>query len=464
MFSSLSGKLGDIFTKLKKRGALTEADIDAVMREVRIALLEADVALPVVKDFITSLKEKAIGAEVVKSISPAQMVIKLVNDHLTELLGSENQGLNLAATPPVVIMMVGLQGSGKTTSTGKLALRLRTKQNKKVLVASLDIYRPAAQMQLEQVAGKAEVTSLPIVPGESPKTITERALKTARLEGYDVLLLDTAGRLHIDTELMDELKTVKALANPLETILVADSLTGQDAVNIAKTFHEQIGVTGIILTRVDGDGRGGAALSMRAVTGQPIKFMGVGEKITEFEEFHPARIAGRILDMGDIVSLVERAAENVSQAEAEAMAAKMMEGNFDFNDLLDQLRKMNKMGGIGSMMKMLPGMGGLQEKMKGVNVDDKAIARQEAIILAMTKNERIHPKLINGSRRIRIAKGAGVQVQDVNKLLKQQMQMQDMMKKLKKMGKKGMMRGGMQQLMQGMGGMPGMPGGGGFKP
>jgi signal recognition particle subunit SRP54 len=359
-----------------------------------------------------------------------------------------------------------LQGSGKTTSTGKLALRLRTKQHKKVLVASLDVYRPAAQQQLEQVAKQAEVASLPIIAGEKPKAITERALKAARLEGYDVLLLDTAGRLHIDSELMDELKMVKSMANPLETLLVADSLTGQDAVNIAKTFHEQVGVTGIILTRIDGDGRGGAALSMRAVTGQPIKFMGVGEKITEFEEFHPKRIASRILDMGDIVSLVERAAENVTQAEAEAMATRMMEGNFDFNDLLDQLRKMNKMGGIGSMMKMLPGMGGLSEKMKGANVDEKMLARQEAIILSMTKKEREHPKLLNGSRRARIATGAGVQVQDVNKLIKQQMQMQDMMKKLKKMGKKGMARGGLQQLMGsmggGMGGMGGM--GGGFKP
>ncbi|NBO20018.1 MAG: signal recognition particle protein, partial [Proteobacteria bacterium] len=302
MFSSLSNKLGDIFTRLKKRGALTEADIDAVMREVRIALLEADVALPVVKDFIASLKEKAVGTEIVRNINPAQMVIKLVSDHLAELLGSEHQGLNLAANPPVVIMMVGLQGSGKTTSTGKLAHRLKTKQGKKVLVASLDVYRPAAQLQLEQVAGVAQAGALPIVQNEKPLAITERALKAARLEGYDVLLLDTAGRLHIDTELMDELKAVKALANPLETLLVADSLTGQDAVNIAKTFHEQVGVTGIILTRIDGDGRGGAALSMRHVTGQPIKFMGVGEKITEFEEFHPARIAGRILDMGDIVS------------------------------------------------------------------------------------------------------------------------------------------------------------------
>jgi len=449
MFSNLSNKLGDIFTRLKKRGALTEADIDAVMREVRIALLEADVALPVVKDFITSLKEKAVGAEIVKSVSPAQMVIKLVNDHLAELLGSEHQGLNLVAQPPVVIMMVGLQGSGKTTSSGKLALRLKTKLNKKVLVASLDIYRPAAQQQLEQVAKQAGVASLPIISEEKPLQITSRALSAARLEGYDVLILDTAGRLHIDEAMMEELKAVKQLANPLETLLVADSLTGQDAVNIARAFHEQIGVTGIVLTRIDGDGRGGAALSMRAVTGQPIKFMGTGEKLDEFEEFHPSRIAGRILDMGDIVSLVEKAAENVSQAEAEQMAAKMMEGVFDFNDLLDQLRKMKKMGGLGSMMKMMPGMGGLRDKLENANVDENMLARQEAIILSMTKKERKHPKLLNGSRRARIASGAGVQVQDVNKLLKQQVQMQDMMKKMKKMGQKGMMRGGLQNLMKG---------------
>lgn len=446
MFQSLSSKLTGIFSNLRKRGVLSEADIDSAMREIRVALLEADVALPVVKDFITSLKAKALGAEVVASVSPAQMVIKLVNDHLAELLGSETQAINLAGTPPVVMMMVGLQGSGKTTSTGKLALRLKNKHNKKVLVASLDIYRPAAQQQLEQVAKQAQINSLPIVPGEKPLQITERALKTARLEGYDVLLLDTAGRLHIDTELMDELKAVKKLSNPLETLLVADSLTGQDAVNIAKTFHEQVGVTGIILTRVDGDGRGGAALSMRSVTGQPIKFIGIGEKLDEFEEFHPARIASRILDMGDIVSLVEKAAENVSTEEAEKMASRMMEGQFDFNDLLDQLRKMNKMGGIGSMMKMLPGMGQLKEKMADAKIDPKILARQEAIILSMTKKERIHPKLINASRRVRIAKGCGLTVQDVNKLLKQQQQMQDMMKKLKKIGAKGMMRGGLGQL------------------
>jgi signal recognition particle subunit SRP54 len=446
MFSSLSNKLTTILGGLRKRGVLTEADIDSVMREVRIALLEADVALPVVKDFIASLKIKALGAEVIQNVNPAQMVIKLVNDHLTELLGAEHQALNLAATPPAVIMMVGLQGSGKTTSTGKLALRLKSKQNKKVLVASLDVYRPAAQQQLEQVAKTAHVASLPIVAGENPKQITERALKAARLEGYDILLLDTAGRLHIDNELMDELKVIKSLSNPIETLLVADSLTGQDAVNIAKTFNEQIGVTGIVLTRVDGDGRGGAALSMRAITGQPIKFMGMGEKLDEFEEFHPARIASRILDMGDIVSLVEKAAETVSQEEAEAMASKLMQGQFDFNDLLDQLRKMNKMGGIGSMMKMLPGMGKLQDQLANAKVDEKMLARQEAIILSMTRQERIHPKLINASRRVRIAAGAGVQVQDVNKVLKQQQQMQDMMKKMKKMGQKGMMRGGLQNL------------------
>jgi signal recognition particle subunit SRP54 len=449
MFSNLSNKLSGLFSKLRGKGVLSEADIDVVMREVRIALLEADVALPVVKDFIASLKAKAVGVEVIQNVNPAQMVIKLVNDHLTELLGSENQPLNLATTPPAIIMMVGLQGSGKTTSTGKLALRLKTKQNKKVLVASLDIYRPAAQEQLAQVAKQAGIDALPIIPDQKPQEITERAIKEARLGGYDVLLLDTAGRLHIDGELMDELKQVKQLAQPIETLLVADSLTGQDAVNIAKTFHEQIGVSGLILTRVDGDGRGGAALSMRAVTGQPIKFIGVGEKLSEFEEFHPARIAGRILDMGDIVALVEKAAEAVDQKEAEQMAERMMQGQFDFNDLLDQMRKMKKMGGFGSMLNLLPGMGKLKEEIEG-KIDDNMIARQEAIILSMTKKERQFPKLINASRRQRIAKGAGVQVQDVNKILKQQMQMADMMKKMKKMGQKGLMRGGLGQLFGGL--------------
>lgn len=447
MFQSLSSKLTGIFGNLRKRGVLTEADIDAVAREIRIALLEADVALSVVKEFISSLKEKAMGANIVASVNPAQMVIKLVNDHLTDLLGSEHQDINLAANPPVVMMMVGLQGSGKTTSTGKLARRLKQKHGKKVLVASLDIYRPAAQLQLEQVAKKAEVDSLPIIEGQKPKEITERAMKEARLGGYDVLLLDTAGRLHIDDELMAELEMVKTLSNPLETLLVADSLTGQDAVTIAKSFHEKIGVTGIILTRVDGDGRGGAALSMRSVTGQPIKFIGVGEKIDEFEEFHPSRIAGRILDMGDVVSLVEKAQEVVSHEEAEAMGKRLMQGQLDFNDLLEQMRKMKKMGGMGSMLKMIPGMGGLQDKLAGANIDENMIARQEAIILSMTKRERQFPKLINGSRRIRIAQGSGTSVQEVNKILKQQQQMQNMMKKLKKMGKRGMNPASMKQLL-----------------
>jgi signal recognition particle subunit SRP54 len=449
MFETLSQRLNGIIGKLRGRGTLSETDIDAAMREVRIALLEADVALPVVKQFTQSLKEKALGAEIVQSVSPAQMVIKLVNDHLVELLGSENEALNLAAQPPAVILMVGLQGSGKTTSTGKLALRIKNKLSKKVLVASLDVYRPAAQKQLETVATQAGVASVPIVEGEKPLAITERALKMARLEGYDVLLLDTAGRLHIDDELMLELTQVKDKANPVETLLVADSLTGQDAVNIASEFNQKIGITGIVMTRLDGDGRGGAALSMRSVTGQPIKYMGVGEKLSEFEEFHPKRIASRILDMGDVVSLVEKAAEVVDQAEAEKMAAKLKEGKFDFDDLLSQLRTMKKMGGFGSIMGMLPGIGQIKEKMKEANVDEKMIGRQEAIILSMTVKERKNPKLINGSRRQRIATGSGTSVQEVNKLLKAHQQMEGMMKQMKKLGNKGMMRGGLGKLFGG---------------
>lgn len=447
IFNSLSGKLSNIFNGLRRKGALTEADIDAVMREIRVALLEADVALPVVKDFIASLKTKALGTEVIRSVSPAQMVIKLTNDHLTELLGSEHTALNLAAVSPVVIMMIGLQGSGKTTSSGKLALRLRTKQGKKVMVASLDVNRPAAQEQLAQVAKQAEVGALPIVAGELPLAITARALKAARLEGYDVLILDTAGRLHIDETLMLELVQVRDLAKPTETLLVADALTGQDAVNIARQFHEHIGITGIILTRVDGDGRGGAALSMRAVTHQPIKFIGMGEKLSEFEEFHPARIASRILDMGDVVSLVEKAAETVSQEDAEKMATRMQQGKFDMEDMLSQLRQMRKMGGIGGMLGMLPGIGKIKEQLSQAKIDESMLNRQEAIILSMTNKERQQPKLINASRRIRIARGSGMTVQDVNRVLKQHQQMEDMMKKMKKLGQKGMARGGMQSLL-----------------
>ena len=449
----LNERLGGIFSKLRSKGRLSEDDINAVMREVRIAFLEADVALPVVKDFINSLKESITGAEIIKSVSPANMVIKLVNDHLTTLLGGEHQELNLQVTPPAVIMMVGLQGSGKTTSTAKLAHRLRTKHNKKVMVASLDIYRPAAQTQLAVMAEAAGVEALPIVAGEQPLVITARALTQAKLGGFDVLLLDTAGRLHIDDELMQELIAVKALANPIETLLVADSLTGQDAVNIGREFNEKIGITGAVLTRIDGDGRGGAALSLRHVTGQPIKFVGVGEKITEFEPFHPERIAGRILDKGDIVSLVERAAEMVDQAEVEDMAARMKVGKFDFNDLLSQLRQIKKMGGVGSMLGFIPGMGKFKDAIAGAGVDDSMFRKQEAIILSMTKKERQFPKLLNGSRRKRIASGAGVSVQDVNQLIKHHQQMEKMMKKMKGMDPKKMMRGGgMENLLKSMGG------------
>lgn len=446
MFASLSDRLGSVFSGLRKRGTLTESDIDTAMREVRIALLEADVALPVVKDFIKSLKEKAVGAEVVKSVSPAQMVIKLVQDHLTDLLGTEHEDLNLNAVPPVVVLMVGLQGSGKTTSTGKLAKILKEKRGKKVLLASLDVQRPAAQEQLEVLSKQVNVGGLPIIKGQSPLEITKRALETARLEGYDVLMLDTAGRLHIDEELMTELAEVKAIAKPTETLLVADSLTGQDAVTIAEEFHGKIGVTGIILTRIDGDARGGAALSMRHVTGQPIKFMGTGEKLDNLEPFHPKRIASRILDMGDVVSLVERAAEAIDKEDAEEMQARFEQGQFDLNDLAAQLKNMKKMGGIGSLMGMLPGMGAMKQQMEQLqNMDDKPLVKVEAMISSMTPKERKNPKLLNASRRRRIAAGSGTTVQDINRLIKQWQQMADMMKKFRKMGKKGMMKPGMMK-------------------
>lgn len=460
MFENLSKRLTESLDKLRRKGTLTEADVEAALREVRVALLEADVALPVARDFINGLKERVVGAKIVTSISPSQMVIKLVYDALVELLGGTppasdtpqnplmpfgvslapaSTELNLAVAPPAVVLMCGLQGSGKTTSTGKLALRLKTKQNKRVLVASLDVYRPAAQEQLAQVAATAQVDSLPIVAGEMPAAITTRALDAARRGNYDVLLLDTAGRLHIDDALMDELKEVKRLANPIETLLVADSLTGQDAVNIAKSFHESIGVTGIILTRMDGDGRGGAALSMRAVTGQPLKFIGVGEKITEFEPFHPERVASRILDKGDVVSLVEKAAEVMNTAEAEDAAKRMMKGEFDLNDMLNQMRQIKKMGGLGGVMNLMPGIGKIKEAMADKQVDEGMVKRQEAIILAMTPAERAKPQLLNASRRRRIANGSGTQVQDVNRLIKQYQQMETMMKQVKKMGMKGAM-------------------------
>ncbi len=446
MFQSLSKRLTGVLDKLRARGALTEADVTTALREVRIALLEADVALPIVKQFIEGVREKAIGQDVIKSITPGQMVVKIVSDHLIEMLGTKAEEINLAATPPAVLLMVGLQGSGKTTSTGKLAKYLKEKLNKKVLMASLDVYRPAAQLQLETLGKQLAIETLPIVAGDPPIKITERALKAAKEQGMDVLLLDTAGRLHIDQELMDEVIAVRQISNPIETFLVADAMTGQDAVTIAREFNEKVGVTGIILTRLDGDARGGAALSMRSVTGCPIKFMGMGEKLDQLEPFHPERIASRILDMGDIVSLVERASELVDQEEAERLAKKMQKGSFDLNDMEKQLESMLKMGGFGGIMGMLPGVGKIKDKMDEMGVDDRLIKRQIAIIRSMTKQERRNHKILNGSRRKRIAAGSGTQVQDVNRLIKQFEQMQGMMKRLGKMGKTGLMRGGLKGL------------------
>jgi len=446
MFESLSDNLAKIFDRLKGRGFLSEEDVNVAMREVRIALLEADVALPVVKEFINNVKAKALGQEVIKSVSPSQMVVKIVQDELTVMLGSDNTELSLAVSPPAVIMMVGLQGSGKTTTSAKIALRLKEKQNKKTLLASLDVARPAAQEQLAILATQAGVSSLTIVKGENPVAIAKRAMQTAKLEGFDVLILDTAGRLHIDEALMQELTDIKKIANPVETLLVADSLTGQDAVNVADHFHKKLTITGIVLTRIDGDNRGGAALSMRSVTGCPIKFLGAGEKLSELEEFHPDRIASRILDMGDIVSLVERAAENINHEQAEKLAKRVQKGIFDLNDLADQLKTIRKMGGVGGLMGMLPGMKKIKSQLAESNVDESILIRQEAIISSMTKKERKDAHIINASRRKRIAAGSGTSVQDVNRLLKQYQSMSMMMKKVSKMDKKSFMRSGMGKL------------------
>ncbi|MGO4126368.1 signal recognition particle protein [Inquilinus sp. YAF38] len=458
MFEGLSGRLGDIFDRLRKRGALSEADVGAALREVRVALLEADVALPVVKDFVDKARERAVGAEVLRSVTPGQQVIKIVHDCLIEMLGgtpgeapdlNAATPINLIAVPPVPVLMVGLQGSGKTTTTGKLALRLKDRDNRKVLMASLDTRRPAAQEQLKILGEQIGVTTLPIVPGQEPLAIARRAMERGRLEGFDVVLLDTAGRLAIDEELMAEVVAIRDATKPTETLLVADAMTGQDAVNVARTFHERVGVTGIVLTRVDGDSRGGAALSMRAVTGQPIKLIGVGEKMDALELFHPDRIANRILGMGDVVSLVERAAQTIEKEDAEKLAAKIQKGEFDLEDLASQLRQMRKMGGLQGLMGMLPGVGKIKDQMKTAGMDDKMIKRQEAIISSMTPVERRNPKIIHAKRKIRIAAGSGSTVQDVNKLLKQHQQMADMMKRMKKLGKAGMMRG-MPKLPPGM--------------
>jgi signal recognition particle subunit SRP54 len=454
MFDSLTGRLSDVFDRLRKRGALSEADVDAALRDVRVALLEADVALSVVRDFIAKAKADAMGENVLRSVTPGQMVIKVVNDALIEMLGGEAEELNMMAVPPVGIMLVGLQGSGKTTTAAKIGLRLQTRDRKKVMMASLDTQRPAAQEQLKILGEQAEVATLPVIPGQGPVDIAKRALESARLGGYDVVLYDTAGRLSIDEALMSEMSQIRTAVDPHETLLVADAMTGQDAVNVAERFHETAGLTGIVLTRVDGDGRGGAALSMRAVTGCPIKLIGVGEKLDELEEFHPERIANRILGMGDVVSLVEKAAETIDQEEAEALAKKIQKGQFDLEDMSKQLQQMRKMGGLSGLMDMLPGAGKMKDQMAKANIDERMIGQQEAIISSMTKKERSRPKLIHASRKRRIAAGSGTTVQDVNKLLKQFQTMSKVMKRMSKMGKKGMMRQGLQGLMPGMSNSP----------
>ncbi|HEU4497881.1 MAG TPA: signal recognition particle protein, partial [Sphingomicrobium sp.] len=415
MFESLSDRLAGVFDKLRGRGALSEDDVRSAMREVRVALLEADVALPVARDFVDKVTERAVGAEVVRSVTPGQMVVKIVNDALVDMLGAETAELNLDVNPPAVIMMVGLQGSGKTTTTAKLAKRLSERERKKVLMASLDVARPAAQEQLAILGRQTNVDTLPIVTGQTPVQICQRAMQSAKLQGYDILLLDTAGRLHVDDQLMAEMKAVAAASNPVETLLVVDSLTGQDAVNVAKGFSAEVDLSGVILTRMDGDARGGAALSMRAVTGKPIKFAGTGEALDALEAFHPDRVAGRILGMGDVVSLVERAAETVKIEDAEKLARKMEKGKFDLDDLRLQISQMQRMGGLGALANMLPGMKG----MKGAaNIDEKALTRLEAMMSSMTARERQRPDIINAKRKIRIAKGSGTTVQEVNKLLK----------------------------------------------
>ncbi len=436
MFENLSGRLTNVFDRLKRRGALQQSDVEAALRDIRVALLEADVALPVVKDFIAAIRERAIGQEVLKSITPGQMVVKIVNDHLVELLGGAARDLTLAGPPPQIVLMVGLQGSGKTTTSAKLALRLKSRERKKALLASLDVQRPAAQEQLAVLARQAGVESLPIVPGEGPVAIAERAKQTAERQGFDLVILDTAGRLHIDEPLMQELAAVRDRVRPHETLLVADALTGQDAVNLARAFHERIGLSGIVLTRLDGDARGGAALSMRAVTGQPIKLVGTGEKIEALEAFHPDRMASRILGMGDVVSLVEKVSETVDRAEAEKLAAKLQKGGFDLDDLAAQLKQMRKMGGMSGILGLLPGVQKVKQQLAEARLDDRMIARQIAIVRSMTPFERRNPKVIHASRKRRIAAGAGTSVQEVNKLLKQHQQMQTMMKRVQKMGQK----------------------------
>ncbi|MDF2621017.1 MAG: signal recognition particle protein [Xanthobacteraceae bacterium] len=457
MFDSLTDRLGGILDRLKRRGALTEADVNEAMREVRRALIEADVALDVVRSFTDRVRTRAVGAEVIKSVTPGQMVVKIVNDELVAMLGSDAKPIDLEAAPPVPVLMVGLQGSGKTTSTAKIAKRLTDRSNRKVLMASLDTRRPAAMEQLATLGSQVGVETLPIVAGQSAVQIARRAMEAARLGGYDVVMLDTAGRVTLDEALMAEVAEVKAATRPHEVLLVADSLTGQDAVNTAKAFDERVGLTGIVLTRADGDGRGGAALSMRAVTGKPIKLLGTGEKMDALEDFDPRRVAGRILGMGDVVSLVEKAVENIDAEKAMAAAERMRKGQFDLDDLRMQLDQMEKLGGLGGLMGMLPGVGKMKNQMAASGMNDSVLKRQKAIIDSMTKKERRNPKLLDGSRRKRIAAGSGTKVEDVNKLMKMHRQMADMMKAMGgAAGKRGPMAG--LANMFGMGG--GMGGGG----
>jgi signal recognition particle subunit SRP54 len=449
VFDSLTGRLGEIFDRLTRQGALSEADVAAALREVRVALLEADVALPVVRDFVAAVQQRAVGQEVLRSVTPGQMVIKIVHDHLVEMLGPDSQDIDFNAPAPMAVLVVGLQGSGKTTTTGKLGRYLTEKHRRKVLMASLDVRRPAAREQLRVLGDQALVPTLDIVLGEAPVAIAKRAMDQARREGYDVVLLDTAGRLAIDDALMDEAAAIRDVARPHETLLVADAMTGQDAVNTATAFNEKVGLTGIVLTRTDGDARGGAALSMRAVTGRPIKLIGTGEKLDALEPFHPARVAGRILGMGDVVGLVEKAQDLVEQGEAERIARRLRTGQFDLEDMIEQLRQLKKMGGMSGVMSLLPGVGKVKKQMAQHNIDDGMIGRQEAIILSMTPQERRQPALIKASRKRRIAAGSGTSVQEINKLLKQYQQMQGMMKKMKKMG------GRLPKMPGGMGGLPG---------
>src|SRR5919112_2021985 len=456
MFEGLSDKLSNILNSLTRRGALTEEDVNAALREVRRALLEADVALEVVRSFTDKVRARAVGAEVLKSVTPGQMVVKIVHDQLVEMLGSEAGTIDLNAVPPVPVLMVGLQGSGKTTTTAKIAKRLTERGGGLVLMASLDTSRPAAMEQLAVLGRQVGVDTLPIMAGQSAVQIARRAMEAARLGGYDVVMLDTAGRVTVDEALMVEAAEVRAATGPHEVLLVADALTGQDAVNTARAFDARLGVTGIVLTRMDGDARGGAALSMRAVTGKPIKLVGTGEKVDALEEFHPSRVANRILGMGDIVSLVEKAAENIDQEKALRVAEKMRKGKFDLEDLRDQLAQMEKIGGIGGMLGMLPGVAKMKAQLENANLDDRVIKRQRAIIDSMTPAERRNPDILKASRKKRIASGAGAKVEEINKLLKMHRQMADVMKMMGGGKAKGM-AGALGKMFGMGGGMGGMP-------